>query len=402
MGAIQPVRLAVVGGVRGSCYSKSVRMMPEKAQLVAVCDLNEAVLNNWKLDNPEIKTYTNYDKLLEDPSIDAVLLATPMMLHARQAVQAMKAGKHVLSEVAAAHTIEDCWQLVETAEQTGMIYMMAENFNYFRLNMMVKNMSDQGEFGEITHAECGYIHDLRAISHGDSGQLTWRGEMLRDYNGNNYPTHSLGPVSQWLGIHRGDEFDYMTTIVSKPSSQAGYFAEMYGANHPGATPDYWKQGDSSLTLIRTKQGAVIYLRNDFSSARPFNYAHFGLQGTKGAFLSARRDGEDPLVWLDSRSPDRSYQGTVEWQSIWDLASEYEHPSWKKDRAKAEEAGFGGDYFVMEEFASAIQEGRRPAIDVYDAVAISCVFPLSVQSVAANGKPVEFPNFTKNRSRYKYI
>lgn len=401
MGANGPVRLAVVGGVRGSSYSKSVSMMPEKVRLEAVCDLNEVVLNNWRTNHPGIKTYTSFETLLDDPSIDAVLLATPMMLHAGQAVQAMKAGKHVLSEVAAAHTIEDCWQLVETAEQTGMIYMMAENFNYFRLNMMVKNMADQGAFGELTHAECGYIHDLRAFSHHEGGGLTWRGEMLRDYNGNNYPTHSLGPVSQWLGIHRGDEFDYMTTMVSKPSSQCGYFAEMFGADHPGASPEYWKQGDSSLTLIRTKQGAVIYLRNDFASARPFNYAHFGLQGTKGAFLSARREGEDPLVWLDSRSPDRSYQGTVQWLSIWDLASEYEHPSWKKDRAKAEEAGFGGDYFVMEEFASAVQEGRRPAVDVYDSVAISCVFPLSVQSVAANGKPVAFPDFTKNRSRYKF-
>ncbi len=402
MGANGPVRLAVVGGVRGGCYSKSVSMMPDKVQLEAVCDLNEAVLNNWRTKHPGIKTYTSFEALLDDSSIDAVLLATPMMLHAKQAVQAMKAGKHVLSEVAAANTIEDCWQLVETAEQTGMIYMMAENFNYFRLNMMVKNMADQGAFGELTHAECGYIHDLRAIFHKENGDLTWRGEMLRDYNGNNYPTHSLGPVSQWLGIHRGDEFDYMTTIVSKPSSQSGYFAEVFGADHPGATPEYWKQGDSCLTLIRTKQGAVIYLRNDFSSARPFNYAHFGLQGTKGAFLSARRDGEDPLVWLDSQSSDRSYQGTVQWQSIWDLAYEYEHPSWKKDRAKAEEAGFGGDYFVMEEFASAVQEGRRPAVDVYDSVAISCVFPLSVQSVAANGKPVAFPDFTKNRSRYKYL
>ncbi|MFD0717370.1 Gfo/Idh/MocA family protein [Paenibacillus sp. GCM10027626] len=159
MGAKQPVRMAVAGGVRGSSYIKSMLMMPDKVQLAAVCDLNEAVLNDWTTKVPGIKTYTSFETLMNEPDIDAVLLATPMMLHARQAVQAMQAGKHVLSEVAAAHTIEDCWQLVETAEQTGMIYMMAENFNYFRLNMMVKNMTDQGVFGELTHAETadGYI-----------------------------------------------------------------------------------------------------------------------------------------------------------------------------------------------------------------------------------------------------
>ncbi|UVI33096.1 Gfo/Idh/MocA family protein [Paenibacillus spongiae] len=401
MTTIRPVRLAVIGGNRGFLYTKSIDFLEEKLELAAICDLNEEVLSRWKEKYPNIKTIADYNQVLEDPAIDAVFLATPMMLHARQAIAAMKAGKHVLCEVAAAHTLEECWEIVETAEQTGMIYMMAENFCYFRLNMMIRNMTEQKIFGDLTHAECGYIHDLRSATHAPDGSLTWRGEMLRDYNGNNYPTHSLGPVAQWLGIHRGDAFDYMMTIVSKPSSQSGYFAELFGTEHPGADPAYWKQGDSSLTLIRTKQGAVIYLRNDFTSARPFNYAHYALQGTKGAFLSARRFSEDPLVWLDDRSPNKSYTGKVEWSSIWDYAEEFEHPSWKRDRRKAEEAGFGGDYFCMEEFASAILEGRRPEIDVYDSVAMSCVFPLSVQSVESQGKPVSFPDFTKNRSVYRY-
>ncbi|MCQ6557281.1 Gfo/Idh/MocA family protein [Paenibacillus mendelii] len=395
------VRLAVIGGNRGSMYTKSIEFLEGKIELAAICDLNDEVLKRWKDKYPEIKTVHDFNHVLEDDSIDAVFLATPMMLHAQQAVQAMKAGKHVLCEVAAAHTLEDCWELVETAEQTGKIYMMTENFCYFRQNMMIKNMTDQQVFGDLTHAECGYIHDLRSATHTADGSLTWRGQMLKDYNGNNYPTHSLGPVAQWLGIHRGDAFDYMTTFVSKPSSQSGYFGEIFGTEHPGAKPEYWKQGDSSLTLIRTKQGAVIYLRNDFSSARPFNYAHYGLQGTKGAFLSARSSAENPLVWLDDRSPEKSYTGLVEWTSLWDYASEFEHPSWKKDKEKAEEAGFNGDYFVIEEFASAILEDRRPEIDVYDSVAMSCVFPLSVQSVEAHGKPVAFPDFTKNRSSYRY-
>lgn len=339
---------------------------------------------------------------MQREDIDAVFIATPMLIHARQAIQAMKAGKHVLSEVAAAHTIEDCWELVETVEQTGRTYMMAENFCYTRLNMMVRNMSEQGLFGELTHAEAGYIHDVRGASNYEDGTLRWRGEMLRDYNGINYPTHSLGPVAQWLGINQegGDSFDYMTTVISKPASQSDYFAELFGKDHPGAKPNFWQQGDSALSLIRTKNGAVIYLRNDFSSPRPFNYRHHALQGTKGSLLPQRMEGDNPMVWFERYAKEKSYDGQAEWTSIWDFEEQYEHPWWKASRALAESTSRFGDYFIMKEFSEAIREGRNTDMDVYDAVATSCVFPLSVQSAAMHGQPVKFPDFAKNKFRAK--
>lgn len=400
MAANHPIRLAVVGGNRGFSYTKTIDSLPGQIELAAVCDLDEQVFSKWKERYPDIQTSTSYEQLLDDDSIDAVFIATPMLIHARQAVQAMKAGKHVLCEVSSAHTVEDCWELVETVEQTGKVYMMAENFCYTRLNMMIRNMSEQGMFGDITHAECGYIHDVRRATNNADGTLKWRGEMLRDFNGINYPTHSLGPIAQWLGINQkdGDSFDYMTTVVSKPASQCDYFAELFGKDHPGAQPDYWKQGDSALTLIRTKQGAVIYLRNDFSSPRPFNYKHHALQGTKGSFLPPRFEGEEPMIWFDSRSSEKSYNGKAVWTPLWEYADEFEHPWWSRSREKAEAAASFGDYFVMEEFAAAIREDRLPEMDVYDSVAISSVFPLSVQSAASQGKPVSFPDFARNKFR----
>ncbi|MBP1996291.1 hypothetical protein [Paenibacillus eucommiae] len=138
--------------------------------------------------------------------------------------------------------MEDCWELVETVEQTGMTNMMAENFCYSRTNIMVRHMVETGAFGELTHAECGYGHDVRNSTHDSNGNLLWRGKLLQHYNGNNYPPHSLEPVSQWLGINRSDSFDYIMTIVSKTAYQSGYFNEIFGPSHPGAQPDYWKQG----------------------------------------------------------------------------------------------------------------------------------------------------------------
>ncbi len=391
------IRLAFVGGGRGSAYSRQLALFPEQAELVALCDQNPAVFEHWKNQWPGIKTTTEFQAICDDPEIDAVVLATPLLLHAEQAVQLMQSGKHVLSEVSASHSLEGCWELVETVENTGLVYMMAENFCYSRMNMLVRNMAEQEVFGELTHAECGYIHDVRSGTIAPDGSLRWRGELLRDFNGVNYPTHSLGPVSQWLGINRTDSFDYMITIASKPASQVAYCRELFGAEHPGAKPEFWKQGDSALSLIRTKSGVVIYLRNDFSSPRPWNYLHYGLQGTLGAFVSGRDIKEEPLVWLRSFASGTTDSDTAAWQSLWKYAADYEHPWWKENKAVAETADKRfGDYFILKEFLSAIQEGRQPEFDVYDAVAISSVFPLSVQSIEKNGQPVHFPNFTKNK------
>lgn len=397
------VRLAVVGGRRGFGYTKSVDLLEEMVELVALCDKDPSVFERWVSAYPNLKTYTEFEDILDHPDIDAVLLATPMLLHADQSVQLMKAGKHVLCEVSSSHTLEGCWELVETTEQTGRVYMLAENFCYSRMNMLVKNMALQGAFGELTHAECGYIHDVRGATHTPDGQLTWRGELLRDFNGINYPTHSLGPVSQWLGINRTDSFDFMMTISSRPASQAGYFRELFGPDHPGAQESFWKQGDSALSLIRTKGGVVIYMRNDFSSARPWNYLHYGLQGTKGAFVSGRDIREEPLAWLQTEGPRESTSGQARWKPLWDFAPEYEHPWWQQEREKAEAASsMFGDYFILKEFASAIIENRAPEIDVYDSVAMSAVFPLSVQSAAQGGKPVEFPDFAKNKPTARQV
>ncbi len=391
------VRLAVVGGRRGFGYTKSIDLLQEKVELVALCDQDSQVFERWTSAYPELKTYTDFQEIVDHPDIDAVYLATPLLLHEQQSVQLLNAGKHVLCEVSSAHTIEGSWELVETTEKTGLVYMLAENFCYSRMNMLVKNMALQGAFGELTHAECGYIHDVRGATHDANGNLKWRGELLRDFNGINYPTHSLGPVAQWLGINRTDSFDYMVSIASKPASQAAYFKELFGADHPGAQQSFWTQGDSALTLIRTKEGVVIYMRNDFSSPRPWNYLHYGLQGTTGAFVSGRDIREEPMAWLQTQGSKESSGGQARWQPLWDFAEKYEHPWWQAERenALAGSATFG-DYFIMKEFASAILENRAPEIDVYDSVAISSIFPLSVESIKRNGEPVKFPDFAKNK------
>ncbi|CAA9219418.1 MAG: GH109 [uncultured Chloroflexi bacterium] len=394
-----PIRAAVVGGRRGRGYRRAFSALPEQVTLSAICDRSEAVLDEWRQEFPELLLFSRYEDLLEADACDAVFIATPIQAHVQQALAALAAGKDVLVEVPAATTLEECWALIEAVERSGRTFMMAENYCYTRPNMMVRHLVEAGVFGRTTYAEGAYIHDTRNLLFTPDGELTWRGQIARDLNGNTYPTHSLGPVAQWLGTTGpapSDRFEELVCYVTPETSRWRYAAEQFGKDHPAAQPDSFRMGDSASVLLRTEGGAVAYIRRDAASQRPHNMTHYALQGERASYLSPRHEREDPLVWIEGRSPGQRF-GKEEWQPLWDYASEYEHPRWKLSGAVAREAGHGGgDYFIVEDFVRAVREGTPPAVDVYDAVTWSSVFPLSVESVAQGGQPVKVPDFRRAR------
>ena len=395
MGCSLPVRLAVVGGGRGGAFNGVADAMPDRLQVSAVCDSDEAVLDRWRTSRPSIRTFARYEDMLGEADADAVYVATPPDLHAQQSMLALGAGKHVLSEVFAATTVEECWALVESAKQApGLVYMMAENDCYTRPNMMVLNMVRCGLFGEATYAEGGYLHDCRSIILDERGELTWRGLLYSDAHGGNwYPTHSLGPVAQWLGMGRTDAFDSAATFATRAEGAWRYVSERLGAGHPLASPRAMAGPDSVTTVIATRRGCVVVLRLDVASSRPHNTVHYALQGTRGSYLSERWAGESPLVWIDGLSHGHSPAGTAEWQALWELAGEYEHPLWRESGHQAEAGSHdGADCLTILDFVKAVSEGTAPPIDVYDAAEWSAVVDLSRQSVRQGGSPVPFPRF----------
>jgi predicted dehydrogenase len=394
-----PLRAAVVGGRRGRGYRRAFMAIPEQVTLSAICDRTQEVLDEWRAEFPDLPLFSRYEDLLESDACDAVFLATPIQAHVSQALAALAAGKHVLVEVPAATTIDECWALIEAVERSGKTFMMAENYCYTRPNMMVRHLVDEGLFGRRTYAEGAYIHDTRNLLFTSEGELTWRGQIARDLNGNTYPTHSLGPVAQWLGTvgpNPEDRFTELVCYVTPDTSRWRYAAERFGKDHPAAQPDSFKMGDSASVLLRTENGAVAYIRRDAASQRPHNMTHYQLQGERASYLSPRHDKEDPLIWVEGRSPGERF-GREQWQSLWDYAAEYEHPRWKERGAIAREAGHGGgDYFIVEDFVQSVRSGTPPPIDVYDAVTWSSVFPLSIESVSRGGQPVAMPNFRRKR------
>jgi predicted dehydrogenase len=398
-----PVRVVVAGGRRGSSFKQTIANLTDKLVLHGICDPNENLLAEWRGAHPGIKTYARYEEMLNDPTVDAVVVATPMALHAPQAIAALKAGKHVLSEVIAACTLDECWALVEAVEKSGKTYMMAENYCYTREAMLIKNMVEHGLFGELTYAEGAYIHDCRVLMYHKDKTRTWRGQINGGQLGrtNIYPTHSLGPVAQWLGILRTDRFVRTTTYLTKEFGRHDYAQALLGKDHPDAQPDAWSDAtDSASTLIETEQGRVIVLRVDAASSRPHQMSHYVLQGSRGAYLSGRHHKESALAWIEGQSKGSFLPNSKEepeWQDLRDFAKDYEHPRWKNEGETAAKAGHGGgDYFVIADFAEAVFTGKRPPIDVYDAVTWSCITPLSKEGVAKKGAAIDVPDFTRGK------
>lgn len=390
-----PLRFAVIGAGRGRSFIRSAESLHGEVTLVAVCDSNQQVLEPWK-NSSDIKCYSDYAQVLNDAEIDAVCIATPVPLHARQSMQALEAGKHVLCEVTAAYTIEECWQLIETVERTGMTYMMAENYCFRRESMMIENMVNKGVFGEITYASGAYLHDCRDLLFDSNGDLTWRGQLRQKYYGNTYPTHSLGPVSRWLGINSRDRYVATSTWGGLCRAIPYYATRNLPARPEHAQRDKWTCNDNAISMLRTENGVLVEIRVDWASPRPHNTVRHELQGTHASFTT-QESGNDSLIWIEKRSESSATGIAGKWEPLSRYYEEFEHPLWKEYGEFAMNAGHGGgDYFTLREFVAAIREERPPLIDVYDAVTWSCITPLSMQSIDQNNSSVEVPHFKGKR------
>jgi predicted dehydrogenase len=395
----KPIRLGVVGGNRGRGFGQSLATLKKDMILTAICDLNPGVCASWKSDFPGIQTYTDYERLLDSGTVDAILIATPMQVHVSQSVAALRRGIHVASEVTACNTIAEGRQLILAVEGSKAVYFFAENYCYSRLHMMLEQMCHKGVFGEISYVSGSYYHDCLPLMFDAKGQLTWRGEIRRDWQCNCYPTHSLGPIDRWLGIREGrDRLVSVSAHMSRQVSATAYCTRRFGRKSPYAQPDYFKLGDTVKTLVKTEKGTLIDLLFDTASPRVGNCAEHFIAGTGASFHS-----NTPIPYEDGMraGPGICYgsKGSGEgcphyrWEPLMDEARKFEHPLWRKHMQKAERAGHGGgDYFILMDFVNAIRGRNAPAIDVYDGVLWSSLIELSAQSIHAGGKAIPIPEF----------
>ena len=241
LGQEKPVRIGVIGtGNRGTSLLRTILSLPG-VEVPAVCEINETNLARAqgvveKAGRTKAEGYSrgveDYKRLLQRKDLDGVLIATPWELHAPMAVAAMQAGKYAGVEVPVALTVEECWQLVEASEKTKIPCMMLENVCYFRNVLLVMNMLRQGVLGDIIHSEVGYQHYFRngPFTRDQSGDLTWRGVHTANKDGNQYPTHAIGPAAWWMNINRGDRFAYLTSMSTVSLGPKAAAVRRFGAD----------------------------------------------------------------------------------------------------------------------------------------------------------------------------
>lgn len=387
------VRIGFVGvGGMGSAHVRNLVRI-EGCVVQAVCDIVEDKVTRIQ-DQVEAAGFPrptgysrgerDFERLCAEEDLDLVYNATPWEWHVPICVAAMESGKHAATEVPAAYTLEDCWKLVEHAERHGKHCVMMENVNYGRMEMMVFNMVRQGLLGDVLHGEGGYLHDLRAIKFSSEGEGLWRRAHSMQRNGNLYPTHGLGPLANCMDINRGDRFEHLVSMSGPSRGLQEYAQEHFPAGSP-QRQERFTLGDVNVTLIKTANGRTLYVSHDTNLPRPYSRIHL-VQGTRGLF-----QGYPDRVYVEGRSPEHR------WQPAEEYVPEFDHPLWQDIEERARGAGHGGmDYLEDYRLIKCLREGLPTDMNVYDAVALSAVTPLSEWSVANGSRPVEFPDFTRGR------
>ncbi|MBD0260452.1 MAG: Gfo/Idh/MocA family oxidoreductase, partial [Cytophagales bacterium] len=279
-------RIGFIGvGLRGTNHLQNL-LYRDDAVVPALCDVDPERITIvqgmlGKAGHKKAEVYTGseqaYLKMLQRDDLDGVIIATPWEWHTPMAVAAMKAGKYAGVEVSAANTVEECWDLVNTSEATGMPCMILENVCYRRDVMAVLNMVRQGLFGELVHCQCGYQHDLRAVKFepgaefGPKGvhEARWRTAHSVHRNGDLYPTHGIGPVATYLDINRGNRFVSLTATASKARGLHDYVVAKGGEDHPNAKVRF-KLGDVVTTVIQTANGETVLVTHDTNLPRPYS------------------------------------------------------------------------------------------------------------------------------------
>src|SRR5512133_2230259 len=393
------LRLGFVGiGGRGT-YHLNCALGMEGIEVPAICEIKPDRLKKAKetieaagLPTPKLygRNVTDFKRMCDTEQLDAVICCTSWEWHTPVCLAAMKTDKHCVSEVPIVLTLDEAWQIVETFESTGKWATIGlEGFG----QLAVLNMIRMGMFGDIVHAETGYIHDLRLVKFSPDEE-PWRLAHSIKRNGNLYPDHPMNKMLPALDINHGDRIEFLVSMSSFGGMLNDYAGIYYkNKNHP-LTKKPIALGNYNASLIRTVNGKMITLIHDTSTPHPRE--SYRIQGTKAVFLG---DAVKNQIYIEGMSPVEH-----QWEDAEPYLKEFAHPVEKnynpppRRGGKIEGHGGGGTQtpLIWHRLAIALRENKLPDWDVYDSVTSSVIPPITEASVAGKGKPTDFPDFTKGK------
>jgi predicted dehydrogenase/GNAT superfamily N-acetyltransferase len=365
MGSSDELKVGLVGAAgRGGSFRTALEV--NGARIHAVCDVNEDALDKCAERMGADEKYSDYETMLDRSDLDAVVIGTPMQFHVPQSIMALERGLHVLSEVPAGVSIDECKDLVRACRGSDAIYMMAENYTYIRQNVLVRELCRLGLFGTPYYAEGEYLHELKELN-----EITrWRRKWQTGIDGITYGTHSLGPILQWMD---GDR------VVRACCEGSGH-------HYRDPRGDEYEQEDTCVMLCKTAGGALIKIRVDMLSDRPHAMHNHQLQGTDGAYESSRGGPiENEKLWL------RSLSEEIKWFGL-DAVEDHMPEMWRNPPEAALRAGHGGgDYFEVLDFVNAIRGAAPCPIGIDEAMDMTLPGLVSQQSVQQGGRWLPVPD-----------
>ena len=396
------VRVGFIGlGMRGPSAVERFTHL-DGVEIKAICDLHperveksQAILKKAGL--PEATTYTGseeaWKELCDRPDIDLVYIATDWARHAPMMIYAMQKGKHVACEVPAVTSLQEAWDVVNTAERTQRHCMMLENCVYDFFELTTLNMAQQGLFGEVLSAKGAYIHNLEPFWKYYEGN--WRLKFNQEHRGDVYATHGLGPACWVLNIHRGDRMEYLTSMDVPATSLPRFMKQKMGVENPVV-----KNGEMTQTLIKTALGKTIYIEHNVTSYRPYDrmYQVIGTDGFANKYPVegyALRPTEQNLKAVPNHEDLKSHDFVSEATKT-ELMNKYQHPIQKEIAEKAKQVGgHGGMDFIMDyRLIYCLRNGLPLDMDVYDLAEWSTMGELTRLSLEHQSAPVAMPDFTR--------
>jgi predicted dehydrogenase len=375
-------------GRRG--WIKTVQAV-KQARLVAVCDpiapLREEGARLANL--PTTQAYSDLDDLLAQPDVDAIAVVVEPEHQAEIAIRALRAGKHVISEVPAAFTLEECWQLIQAVEETERTYVLAEQNSYAPYVRAWRQLYQTGQLGKVVYGEAQYLHgmtDDRYWHDGETGRrLTWEearahphARKSRVWNLRHpiwYNPHSLAPLLRVLD-------DRVVTITCMSTRRPSYVREEL------------PNSDFEVALMHTANDTILRIACGFVAPTAWPYHWHHLLGTRGEVETARQAapddglyGQSGLMWLADRFQ-RGRQPTA-----------WEFTPYQAGASGAGATGHAGsDFYPAQDFVECVLENRRPIIDVYRACEIAGPAIVAGHSAEQGGIPLAVPDFRPNTKR----
>lgn len=351
------LKVGVVGLRRGTVFVDIFSRIPE-CQLAGVCDLRLDLAQATAARLPGVVAYDDYEAMLER-DLDLLVLCTPPESHVEQAVLALSRNRHVLCEIPAAITIQDCRTLLRAVRASKGKYMMAENCNFWAFVESWREMVHQGRLGKILYAECEYVHDARDLIRDAEGQPTWRA-LLPPLN---YCTHSLGPILSLAGDRCVKAVGFST-----------------GSNLIAGGPI-----DMEVALFQTAQGATLKLLRGLIAERRPPLHYYSIYGTRGV-LETSRDASDPIGTTLA-----IFRDVPHLPRMMKMPLGIYHPGVPAQLAAA---GHGSaEYLMATAFVRSILEDTRPPVDIVQALNMTVPGIIAHLSAERGGESLPVPDLT---------